>query len=234
MPLTETHVLISTAAFVAFFHTLIGPDHYLVFVALGKARNWSLSKTLKYTSLCGIGHIMSSIIIGMIGIFLGIELIKLVNLEESRGIISGWALLFFGFVYFVWGLRKSNQQNLHKKFDKYKEEDIHKNDKDRLLLKQTKERFNFTPWAVFIIFVLGPCEALIPLFMYPAIETNMKLVILIALVFGIVTLVTMLIAVFVVMKGLQFVQFNSIEKYSHAIAGASIMMCAFVINFVGL
>ena len=223
MILEDQNILISTAALIAFIHTIIGPDHYLVFVALGKARDWSTAKTLKYTTICGVGHIMSSVIIGFIGIFFGIELVKLVNLEQSRGLLSGWALLFFGLIYFVWGLRKIR---------------IHKNKKNlsdkHSYINSQKKAFNITPWALFIVFVLGPCEALIPLFMYPALEADMMLVFQVALVFGIVTLVTMLLSVFLLMKGLNVFKFNSFEKYSHAIAGASIMVCAVAINFAGL
>ena len=223
MILEDQNILISTAALIAFIHTIIGPDHYLVFVALGKARDWSTLKTLKYTTICGLGHILSSVIIGFIGIFFGIELVKLVNLEESRGLLSGWMLLFFGLIYFFWGLRKIR---------------IHKNKKNvsdkHNYINSQKKAFNITPWALFIVFVLGPCEALIPLFMYPAIEADMMLVFKVALVFGIVTLVTMLLSVFLLIKGLNIFKFNSFEKYSHVIAGTSIMLCAIVINFAGL
>tara|TARA_B100001113_G_scaffold340866_1_gene325468 strand:- start:198 stop:869 length:672 start_codon:yes stop_codon:yes gene_type:complete len=223
MILEDQNILISTAALIAFIHTIIGPDHYLIFVALGKARDWSTLKTLKYTTICGVGHILSSVIIGFIGIFFGIELVKLVNLEESRGLLSGWMLLFFGLIYFFWGLRKIR---------------IHKNKKNvsdkHNYINSQKKAFNITPWALFIVFVLGPCEALIPLFMYPAIEADMMLVFKVALVFGIVTLVTMLLSVFLLIKGLNIFKFNSFEKYSHVIAGTSIMLCAIVINFAGL
>jgi sulfite exporter TauE/SafE len=223
MILEDQNILISTAALIAFIHTLIGPDHYLIFAALGKARDWSMAETLKYTSICSIGHILSSVIIGFIGIFFGIELAKLVNLEEFRGLLSGWVLLFFGLIYFVWGLRKirihKNKNNLSDKHS---------------YINSQKKAFNITPWALFIVFVLGPCEALIPLFMYPAIETNMMLVFQVALVFGIVTLLTMLLSVFLLMKGLNIFKFNSFEKYSHVIAGASIMLCALAINITGL
>ena len=223
MILEDQNILISTAALIAFIHTIIGPDHYLIFVALGKARDWSTLKTLKYTTICGVGHILSSVIIGFIGIFFGIELVKLVNLEESRGLLSEWTLLFFGLIYFVWGLRKIR---------------IHKNKKNisnkNSYINSQKKGFNITPWTLFIVFVLGPCEALIPLFMYPAIEADMMLVFQVAFVFGIVTLVTMLLSVFLLMKGLNIFKFNSFEKYSHVIAGASIMLCAIAINFAGL
>ena len=66
------------------------------------------------------------------------------------------------------------------------------------------------------------------------ISADMMLVFQVALVFGVVTLVTMLLFVFLLMKGLNVFKFNSFEKYSHAIAGASIMVCAVAINFAGL
>ena len=105
MLISEIYILLSTAAAIAFIHTLIGPDHYLVFVALSKARNWTLRKTLKITTICGVGHVLSSIVIGSIGIFFGAELMKLVHIEETRGNISGWLLLIFGSIYFIWGLK---------------------------------------------------------------------------------------------------------------------------------
>ena len=223
MILEDQNILISTAALIAFFHTLIGPDHYIIFVALGKARHWGMVKTLKYTTICGLGHIMSSIIIGFIGIFFGIELMKIINLEESRGLISGWALLFFGLIYTIWGIKKI-------KIYKNKENLMYKNSH----FKSEEKVLDITPWALFIIFVLGPCEALIPLFMYPALEENLLLVIKVALVFGVVTLMTMLVSVFLIMKGLNIFKFNSFERYSHVISGASIMICAAAINFLAL
>ena len=37
-------LLLGTAAFIGFFHTLPAPDHYLPFVVMGKARKWSIAK----------------------------------------------------------------------------------------------------------------------------------------------------------------------------------------------
>ena len=64
--MNESQILLLTAASIAFLHTILGPDHYVVFTAMGKARGWSLSKTLRVTVLCGIGHVLSSVIIGAV------------------------------------------------------------------------------------------------------------------------------------------------------------------------
>jgi nickel/cobalt exporter len=60
-------VLAATAAGLGFIHTAIGVDHYLPFVALGRARRWSLSRTLLVTALCGAGHVAGSLLLGAAG-----------------------------------------------------------------------------------------------------------------------------------------------------------------------
>lgn len=81
-------ILIVTAASIGFIHTLLGPDHYLPFIVMSKARNWSTFRTVSITILCGIGHVGSSVVIGAIGVILGIGLHKLEALESIRG---NWA-----------------------------------------------------------------------------------------------------------------------------------------------
>ena len=113
MTLNEAQILILTAASVAFVHTVLGPDHYLVFTAMGKARNWSLARTLRITAWCGIGHVLSSILIGTVGLLFGAQLASLVAIESSRGDLAAWALLAFGLMYFAWGLRKAGRLHRH-------------------------------------------------------------------------------------------------------------------------
>ena len=93
---------------------------------------------------------------------------------------------------------------------------------------------SITPWALFIVFVLGPCEALIPLFMYPAAQNSMGLVVAVALVFGTVTLLTMLMGVAITFLGLERLRLPAPGHYAHAVAGASIVLCGSAISFLGL
>jgi nickel/cobalt exporter len=73
----ELTILTITAVSMGFFHTLFGPDHYIPFIVMAKARKWSLIKTSCITFLCGVGHIGSSVLLGMIGVALGIAVTKL-------------------------------------------------------------------------------------------------------------------------------------------------------------
>ena len=58
--MSEAQILLLTAASIAFLHTILGPDHYVVFAAMGKARRWSLAKTLRVTLVCGTGHVVKT------------------------------------------------------------------------------------------------------------------------------------------------------------------------------
>ena len=77
---TEFNILMISAASLGFLHTLLGPDHYLPFIVMGKARRWSIWKTGGITIACGIGHIGSSVLLGLVGIALGIAVKKRWNI----------------------------------------------------------------------------------------------------------------------------------------------------------
>ena len=64
-------ILLVSAISIGFFHTLLGPDHYLPFIVLSKSRNWSSVKTVVITVLCGIGHVGGSVVLGLLGVFFG-------------------------------------------------------------------------------------------------------------------------------------------------------------------
>ncbi|MCH7764784.1 MAG: hypothetical protein IIB95_13800 [Candidatus Marinimicrobia bacterium] len=55
-PMIESNILLLTAASIGFVHTIIGPDHYLPFIMISRARSWSFQKTIFITLLCGMGR----------------------------------------------------------------------------------------------------------------------------------------------------------------------------------
>ncbi len=232
--MNEAQILLVTAASIAFLHTILGPDHYVVFTAMGKAHGWSLAKTLRVTFLCGLGHVLSSVVIGGVGIVLGAQLVSLTAIEGMRGSLAGWALLAFGLMYFAWGLRKAGRGYSHSHVHVHDglvhdHEHDHRSDHSHVHAETGK---TITPWAMFIIFVLGPCEALIPLFMYPAARQSTSLVVAVAIVFGLVTLITMLAAVF--LTSISIRKLPSLGRWEHAVAGASVAACGAAISFIGL
>lgn len=233
----EIAILAGTAAVIGFTHTLLGPDHYLPFIVLSKASGWSGLKTIIITLLCGLGHILSSVILGFIGIALEITVFKLEAIEAFRGEITAWLLIVFGFTYFIWGLHKAIRNHQHEHLH------IHANHKGHSHLHihtdehthvHDSESSSMTPWILFTIFVFGPCEPLIPLVMYPAAKHDMMAVAAVVLVFGIVTVGTMLCLVMVSFYGLSKLPMKSLERYSHALAGLAILLSGGAIKLLGL
>src|SRR5215203_81754 len=101
---SEMTMLLMTAISISFLHTVTGPDHYLPFIALSKSRGWSFTKTLGWTVICGVGHIVSSLLLGLGGAAIGWSLSRLHWVEAVRGGLAGWVLLSFGLAYSIWGI----------------------------------------------------------------------------------------------------------------------------------
>ena len=203
---------------------------------MGKARNWTLGRTLRVTLACGLGHVLSSVFIGLVGLLLGAQLASLVFIEGIRGNFAAWALLAFGLVYLAWGLKQAGRSHQHAHVHRHGDiVHTHEHDHrtDHAHVHDTNKR-GITPWILFIVFVLGPCEALIPLLMYPASQHDTWLVLTVAIVFGTVTLLTMMLGVTVTMLGLERLRIPGLRRYAHAIAGASIVVCGGAIGFLGL
>ena len=234
---SELIILSGTAATIGFIHTVLGPDHYLPFIVLSKARQWSGIKTAMITLLCGVGHVLSSVILGFIGIALGIAVFKLEAIESFRGELAAWLLLAFGFTYFIWGIHRAIRSRPHEHFHIHESGDVHmhphKHIGDHSHVHDSKYG-SLTPWILFIIFVFGPCEPLIPLVMYPAARGNMITVAIVASVFGLTTIATMLCIVLASSYGLSKLPLRKLEKYSHALAGLVIFLCGGAIKFLGL
>ncbi|MHC4696438.1 MAG: sulfite exporter TauE/SafE family protein [Planctomycetota bacterium] len=242
-------VLCSAAAAIGFVHTILGPDHYLPFVAMSRAGGWSLKKTGVVTVLCGIGHVLSSAILGLIGIAFGVAVFKLENIERARGDLAGWLLLAFGFVYFAWGVRRAIRNKphthrhahadgtLHAHTHTHAAEHVHLHDRTSGAGSLThpplihnpqsaiRNPQSMTPWVLFTIFVFGPCEPLIPILMYPAATGDMWDVALVTAVFGLTTLATMTTVVVFACAGLGSAPFGKLARYSHALAGFVILAC---------
>jgi nickel/cobalt exporter len=234
----EIFVLAGTAASIGFIHTILGPDHYLPFIAMSKARNWSRTRTAVITFLCGIGHVLGSVVLGLVGVFLGIVVFKLESVEAFRGDLAGWLLIAFGTVYLLWGIRHAIRSRSHEHRHHHGPEDVHSHHHSHVdghtHVHDEASSANLTPWVLFTIFVLGPCEPLIPLIMYPAAKYNVAAVLVVAAVFGAVTITTMLAAVMVSYYGLSRLSFPQVERYSHALAGLTILICGGSIKFLGL
>jgi sulfite exporter TauE/SafE len=233
----ELSVLLITAASIAFFHTVLGPDHYLPFIVMSRAGKWSQLKTIWITILCGIGHVGSSVLLGFVGIAFGVAVMHLQWVESFRGNLAGWALIAFGLAYFAWGVRKAFKNKPHHHGHNHSDGTFHTHEHihhEEHAHAHGGEQPSMTPWILFTIFVFGPCEPLIPIVMYPAAKNNYWEVAIVTVVFGVITIATMLSVVIASSFGLSLLPMGKLERYSHALAGLTIVICGGAIQFLGL
>jgi len=226
--------VLAAAGGVAFLHTLLGPDHYLPFIVLSRARSWSMTRTLVVTAICGIGHVASSLLLGGLGVVLGVAVAKIEGVEGSRGDLAAWALVAFGLAYAIWGLRRALRRKRGIETHAH-QGDVHLHSHGDATHDHAHGMgSNVTFWALFLIFVLGPCEPLIPLFVLPASRGDWALAAATAMVFTIVTLVTMLSLTAAALAGADRLRLGHLERWSHALAGTVVAASGLAILFLGL
>ncbi len=196
----------ATAAGVAFVHTLVGLDHAVPFVVLGRARGWSLGRALGVTALCGLAHVLSSVLLGLVGIAAGASLSSLLGVETARGELVAWMLVGFGLVYASWAW-------LHRGAHSH--------------------GGGATVGALFVVFALGPCEPLIPLLMGGA-AVGPGAAALVGAVFVVVTLGTMLLVVTAGYLGLAALGTQAAARHAHTAAGLAIAGSGVAIHVLGI
>jgi sulfite exporter TauE/SafE len=229
-------VLLAATIAIAFVHTILGPDHYLPFVALGRARRWTTTKLIAVTTACGAGHVLSSVALGLAGAALGVSVTRFEAIEAVRGTLAAWALIAFGLLYMVWGLRRAARGRPHAHVHAHADghQHVHEHDHRAEHLHPHDAPSSITPWVLFTIFLLGPCEPLIPLLMLPAMRGDWGAVWMVTGVFAVVTLATMTGVVLALDRGARRIEIAGLERWSHAIAGATVLACGLAIQFLGL
>ena len=213
--------LLVAAVGVAVTHTALGPDHYLPFVMLSRARKWSWARTLTVTGICGLGHVASSVLLGGIGIVAGVAVSRIEAVEGGRGDLAAWALVAFGLAYAVWGVRRAIRSRTGlEPHDHGGHVHLHTHGDDVHHHAAGDAGSKTTFWALFVVFVLGPCEPLIPLFVLPASRGAWGLAVATAVVFAVVTIATMIGIVAAMLAGVQRLPLGRLERWSHALAGS--------------
>ncbi len=235
----ELFLLGAAAASVGFVHALAGPDHYLPFITLARARRWSAARTAGVTLTCGAAHVTGSLLLASLGIALGWTLGGLDRIEAWRGSLAGWLLLGFGLAYLAWGLRQAYRARPHSHWHSHVDgtlhNHLHSHVEQHAHVHEAKTNARGTvrrlgPWALFLIFVLGPCEPLIPLLMVPAASREWTGIVAIAAAFTATTLVTMTAVVLAGRLTATWLPDGGWQRWSHAVAGLVIAMCGVAIR----
>ena len=253
----ELAILLGSAATLGVTHTAIGLDHTVPFIVLGRAREWSLTKALLVTAACGVAHVASSVAVGALGMTLAVTLTALEGFQEARGYWVSWALVAFGTVYAIVSLallkRKTSHRHTHvhadgrvhchphghgeMSFEKPLQHHAHtlREERQRGLVGTVQRPMRGKVVAgLFIVFLLGPCEALLPLMTAPGLRQDIAAGLLVAAVFGAATLTTMVGLVAAGWFGMRGDCFTRFEPHLNWASGVAIAVSGLCVQFLGL
>lgn len=231
-----------TALSLGFIHTIFGPDHYVPFVMMSRAQNWSKKKTALITFLCALGHVGSSIIIGVILIGIGMAVTmwgesQWAHFHEWRGVVAAWLFMGLGGAYFTWGVVHAKRNKSHAHIHAHEDGSIHNHGHTHTnahMHAHTASARQITPWLLFTIFIFGPCESLIPMMLGAWAIAKTSGVVMVTVAFSASTVLTVMGAVGVLLAGVSLVPLGKLERYTHALAGLSLVICGAAIQFLGL
>lgn len=204
-----------SAVSLAFFHAL-APDHWVPFVALAKGSRWPMRKLAWVTTLAGLGHVASSLLLGFIGLWIGLAVHRMEGTEAWRGSVGIWLLIGFGVAYALWGLKHAQHHHPHISVE------------DAVKVYAARR-----VWMLFAIMVFGPCEPLIPL-MFVASQRGMAVVWAVSLVFSLVTIAMVVGQSCLSYAGARLINAPWMERYAHALAGAVIVLTALFVLIAGV
>jgi hypothetical protein len=197
--------LVLSTVSTAFFHAL-APDHWLPFVVLGKSSHWSRARLAFLTFLAGLGHVFSSLLIGLLGLLMGWRLVSIQASDATRAQVAVWALIGFGAAYALWGMKHAQHPHPHLEV------------RDAMRMYAVR-RF----WTLFAIVVFGPCEPMVPL-MFLAFASGWGAVVFISLLFSLVTVGMVVGQSLLAFAGAQWFWNPWLQRYAHVLAGLVIVL----------
>ncbi len=195
----------------------LAPDHWMPFLALGRAQRWSAARVARVTALCGFGHVTVSALLGVAAALFGLEVVSALGRR-----LASWAALLligFGVGYGGWGMRRALARlhgHRHAHYD-------HVHHAARL-----------TPWALFLLFSADPCVAVIPLIVAAAPLGALAVAAVVA-VYEIATIATMTSLVLAAWRGWGALglRFRGLERFADAAAGGLLAALGLVLAAVG-
>lgn len=218
-----TLTLVVAAASLGSVHTL-APDHWMPFAALARAEGWTARRTAAITALCGLGHVTVSVLLGLVSVFLGLELLQ--TFGHGLESVAGVLLIAFGVVYGLWGLHRAVQSRWHDHGHGH----THWHGGHQHAHAHGP---HLTPWMLFLVFCADPCVAVIPL-MFVAAPLGWGSTLAVVAAYELATIGTMVALVLPARAVATAVHSPWIDRYGDALAGGVIAGVGLAVVSLGL
>ncbi|HJX63580.1 MAG TPA: hypothetical protein VJ860_06470 [Polyangia bacterium] len=169
------------------------------------------------TFLCGFGHVSVSALLGLVALFVGLEVMQ--SFSSSMGGVAGILLVGFGLAYGVWGLRRAAGQKMHGHHHHHYDHVHHPS--------------HASVWGLFLLSCIDPCIAVVPI-LFAAAPLGAPSAVVVVVAYEAATLLTMVALVLLARAGATRLRWHFIEHYADGAAGALIAVLGEVLLVLGL
>jgi nickel/cobalt transporter (NicO) family protein len=215
----------ATGFTVAFFHAAI-PTHWLPFVLVSRARQWSRGKTMLVTAFAGLGHIALTSLLGLAIAWFGFQLDE--KLGEAFPKITGGLLISLGLFYFwqqwrgkgvrhhhlLGGRHQPNQECGHEHDHSHWDDELKESD------LVSNKRTDWTAISgLFVMLTLSPCEGFLPVYL-SGVQFGWRGFFVLSGILAVATLLGMLLFTWLTLIGLERFKVKNFERNESALLGA--------------
>lgn len=198
--------ILATGLLVAFLHAAL-PTHWLPFVLVGRGQGWGAGKTLSIAAGAGVGHVLSTMALGVLLTGAGIAM------EKKFGGLSPWLvsalLIGLGLFYLL-------RQVLRRPHHHAAKPKLFTSDRAAVL-------------TLFTLVTLSPCEAFLPVYV-SGVRYGWLGFVLLSLVLTAATIAGMVLFTGVSLLGAKRLPLGLLERYEAGILGGA--LCALGIGIL--
>jgi nickel/cobalt exporter len=218
-------VYFTTATATAGLHALI-PDHWLPFVAMGRARNWSVAKTLALASASGSLHVILAIGLGLVTYRLGHPGAEALArwIGQTLGVLSSCALVLFGLVYGAGSWLRERRHHPAAGESSAGEPGHHHGH-----LLERWFQGNLSGASLVLVIGASPCALAFPILLASAANLGPGGVVLVSAGFGFATMATTLLVTLAGSLSVRRLDFPFLTRYGDLISGGLISLVGAVL-----
>ena len=161
----------ATGFTVAFLHAAI-PTHWLPFVLVARARDWSRAKTLLVTAFAGLGHVLVTSLLGLAIAWFGFQLDE--RLGRTFSWIAGGVLVAIGAYFLLRQIRGQGLRHHHLPGGRHRESEAcgHEQEHSHFEhefaesdLGSARRSEAAVIGGLFLMLTLSPCEGFLPIYL---------------------------------------------------------------------
>ncbi|GAC1533443.1 MAG: hypothetical protein NVS2B17_01140 [Candidatus Velthaea sp.] len=200
-------VLVGAVVAVGILHTMV-PDHWVPIALIARQRGWTRAQTARAALQAGTGHVVSTLLIGVVVWFAGVAVATRFGTLVSM--LSSIALIAFGAWIAIGAWRELHHG------------DSHEHEHEHAAPEAASSRT-----ALLLILGSSPMIEGIPAF-FAAGKYGVGQIVVMAVAFAISTIVTYVALCVYSSAGLQRVRFARFEEYGEVISGSFIALIGLV------